>query len=108
MKIIASYDDKHVSYTGEDLKNITLAYAISIHKSQGSEYPVVIMPLIKEYRHMLYKNLIYTGITRAKKKLIMTGEKQALLNGVKLRELKRRNTTLREKLNELLKRREII
>ena len=108
LKIIASYDDKLVSYTGEDLKNITLAYAISIHKSQGSEYPVVIMPVIKEYRQMLYKNLIYTGITRAKKRLVMVGEKQALLNGVKLRELKRRNTTLREKLNEILKRREIL
>ena len=102
LKIIASFDDKIVSYSGDDLKNITLAYAISIHKSQGSEYPLVIMPVIKEYRSMLYKNLIYTGISRAKKRLFIVGEKQALLNGVKLRELKRRNTTLKEKIEELL------
>lgn len=95
------YDGNLVEYAPTDLINIRHAYAISVHKSQGSEYPYVIMPIIYQYSSMLSKNLVYTGISRAKKKLVLIGEKRTFINAIKNRELKRRKTTLIEKIKEL-------
>ncbi len=100
--LYVDYDGNVVEYSLNDLINIRHAYAISVHKSQGSEYPYVIMPLIYQYGAMLTKNLIYTGISRAKKKLVLIGEKSTLINSIKNRELRRRKTTLIEKIETRL------
>lgn len=73
-KIVVDYDNNFVTYEKQDLSQITLSYACSIHKSQGSEFEYVIIPLIDNYNFMLNKNLIYTAITRAKTKLILCGD----------------------------------
>ncbi|HTQ31342.1 MAG TPA: ATP-dependent RecD-like DNA helicase [Opitutaceae bacterium] len=89
--------EKHVFDRGE-LGDLALAYAISIHKSQGSEYPVVIIPLLKAHFMMLQRNLLYTAITRGRKKVVLVGEPAAYAMAVRNSESKRRCTHLREKL----------
>jgi exodeoxyribonuclease V alpha subunit len=74
LEITVDFDDKIVTYDFNELDEIDLAYATSIHKSQGSEYPVVIMPLSMQHYMLLQRNLIYTGVTRGKKLVIMIGE----------------------------------
>ena len=81
-EIIVNYDGSYVKYLPKDFNKIKLAYIISVHKSQGSEFDVVIMPLSLEYRKMLYRKLIYTAVTRAKNKLILLGEIDALKYGI--------------------------
>jgi ATP-dependent exoDNAse (exonuclease V) beta subunit len=78
-----------------------IAYAISIHKSQGSEYPVVIVPLLKAHFMMLQRNLIYTAITRGKKKVFLVGEPAAYAMAVRNAESKQRVTHLREKITAM-------
>lgn len=73
-EIIVNYDGNYVRYLPKDFNKIKLAYIISVHKSQGSEFDVVVMPLSLEYSKMLYRKLIYTAVTRAKSKLILLGE----------------------------------
>ena len=75
---MVDFDDVEVAYSREDLLALTHAYAMSIHKSQGSEYPVVIMPITRAYWIMLQRKLIYTGLTRASKSLILIGDYEAL------------------------------
>ena len=77
-EILVDFDDLEVAFTREDLQSLTHAYAMSIHKSQGSEYPVVIMPITRAYWIMLQRKLIYTGMTRASKSLILIGDYGAL------------------------------
>ncbi len=77
-ELIISFEGKDVHYDFSDLDEIVLAYAMTIHKSQGSEYPVVIIPLFTQHYPMLQKNLVYTGITRGKKLVILIGQKRAL------------------------------
>ncbi len=93
-RIIVNYDGILVEYTADTFYHITHAYCISIHKSQGSEYPIVIMPMVHEYQFMLSKRLIYTGITRAKKSLILLGERSAFEKGILTMDRKERLTTL--------------
>ena len=93
------YDGKEVEYEKGEFGELTLAYATTIHKSQGSEYPVVVMPLMKSHYVMLQRNLVYTGITRAKKLCIVIGEKNALYHAVKNMVVTKRNTRLKERLN---------
>ncbi len=76
-EIIVNFDGNFVKFLPKDYNKIKLAYIISIHKSQGSEFDIVIMPLSLEYNKMLYRKLIYTGVTRAKSKLILIGELEA-------------------------------
>ena len=97
-KMYVGYDDNVVEYTQKDFINITLAYCISIHKSQGSEYPLIILPISYAYSRMLAKNLIYTAITRAKQKLVIIGDYNAFLYGINNTNYKIRKTTLKEKL----------
>ena len=99
--MIVSYDDNDVVYEKSDLDEINLAYAISIHKSQGSEYKIVLMPMVKQYMHMLKKELIYTAMTRAKKFLILLGDMQLLIYAANHLSEKRQ-TTLKIRLNNTL------
>ncbi|MGM7683028.1 SF1B family DNA helicase RecD2 [Cytobacillus sp. Hm23] len=96
--VIVSFEGNEVTYTKQDLSQITHAYCCSIHKSQGSEFPIVIMPVVKSYYRMLRRNLLYTGITRSKKFLILCGEEQAFRHGVSRNDDGIRQTTLCEKI----------
>ena len=95
-EIIVNYDGNYVTYTPEKFINIRHGYAISIHKSQGSEFPMVIMPIVNNYNRMLYNKLIYTAVTRAKKSLILLGDRMCFINGVKNDNVENRRTTLKE------------
>ncbi len=93
------YDERIVEYSSKDLDEITLAYAISIHKSQGSEYPIVIIPITMQHYPMLQRNLIYTGVTRGKKIVILVGEKRAIYKAVSSETSKQRITGLGSRLS---------
>lgn len=94
------FDDHTVEYDIAELDELTLAYATTIHKAQGSEYPIVVMPVLMNHYVMLQRNLIYTGITRAKKILVITGAKKALAYAIQNVTVTRRNTLLKERLEE--------
>jgi exodeoxyribonuclease V alpha subunit len=94
----ADFDGATHRFERGELADLALAYAISIHKSQGSEYPVVIVPLLKAHFMMLQRNLLYTAITRGKKKVFIVGEPAAFSMAVRNREAKLRHTHLREKV----------
>ncbi|WP_141433677.1 ATP-dependent RecD-like DNA helicase [Bacillus sp. 03113] len=98
--IVVSFDGVEATYTRQDLVQITHAFCCSVHKSQGSEFPIVILPVVKSYYRMLRRNLIYTAITRSKQFLILCGEKEALELGVKRGDEEARNTTLVQKIQE--------
>ncbi len=95
------FDNRAVEYDVTELDELVQAYAITIHKSQGSEYPVVVMPVMMTYFVMLQRNLIYTGITRAKKMLVLVGTKKAISYAVKHVTVTKRNTKLKERLKEI-------
>ncbi len=97
----ADFDGTTQTFERGDLGDLALAYAISIHKSQGSEYPVVIVPLLKAHFMMLQRNLLYTAITRGKKKVFIVGEPAAYAMAVRNSEAKTRQTHLREKIAAL-------
>ena len=99
--IIVNFDGIYVEYNPDNFSNITLAYCISVHKSQGSEYPIVIVPITRQHSIMLQKNLIYTAITRAKQSLILIGNKEAFKKGITIVERHRRNTTLVNRINDI-------
>jgi exodeoxyribonuclease V alpha subunit len=94
----ADFDGDHHTFTRGELGDLALAYAISIHKSQGSEYPVVIVPLLKAHFMMLQRNLLYTAITRGRKKVFIVGEPAAYAMAVRNNESRQRVTHLREKI----------
>ncbi len=96
--LIANFDGARHDFDRGALGNLALAYAISIHKSQGSEYPVVIIPLLKAHFVMLQRNLLYTAITRGKKKVILVGEPAAYAMAVRNSESKQRCTHLQQKI----------
>ena len=101
---IAFSDERVVEYGSEELDVIELAYAMTIHKSQGSEYHTVIIPLMKSFYVMLRRNLIYTAITRAKKRVILVGERQALYTAIGRNDIDRRNTLLGQRIQNSLDR----
>ena len=88
----------YVTYSRNDLENLDPAYAITIHKSQGSEFPAVIMPFLNSHFVMLERNLLYTGVTRAKKYLFLEGQRNAIYKAVKTISMLSRNSNLRTKL----------
>jgi len=96
--LIADFDGEKVAFERGEFGEVALAYAISIHKSQGSEYPVVIIPLLKGHFMMLQRNLVYTAITRGRKKVFLVGEPAAFSMAVRNAESKTRCTHLREKI----------
>ena len=93
------FEEKLVEYEDSELDELTLAYATTIHKSQGSEYPVVVIPLLMTHYVMLQRNLLYTGITRAKKICIIVGTTKALAYCVHNMVVQKRNTKLKERLS---------
>ena len=98
-KLTVTFDEgRNVDYEYSDLEELVLAYAITIHKSQGSEYDTVILPIMKAQFVMLQRNLLYTAVTRAKKKLIVTGESAAIYIAVKNNKIAQRNTKLLQRL----------
>ncbi len=96
--LTVEFDGREVTYEAADLDELTLAYATTVHKAQGSEYPIVVMPILMNHYIMLQRNLIYTGITRAKKILVLVGTKKALFYAVKNVTVTNRNTMLKEQL----------
>lgn len=84
------------------MNQITHAYCCSVHKSQGSEFPIVILPITRSYYRMLRRNLIYTAITRSKQSLIICGEEDALRKGIERADELLRQTTLCQKLQETI------
>ncbi len=87
-----------LEYSTADLADLDLAYATTIHKAMGSEYDIVLMPVLKAHCIMLYRNLLYTGITRAKKRVVLAGEKSVLFMAVHKNETSKRNTLLGERI----------
>ena len=101
-KLIINFDGNLVTYGSEKFDNITHAYCISVHKAQGSEYRLVVMPIFREYGNMLRKKLIYTGISRAKESLLLLGELDTLKQGIRRHDMSVRKTSLKERLKHYL------
>ena len=99
--LTVTFDSRLVEYDITELDEIVLAYAVTIHKSQGSEFPVVVMPVTMKHFVMLQRNLIYTGITRAKKICVLVGTTKALAYAIKQNTVSKRNTKLKERLNNI-------
>ncbi len=97
-EIWVDFDGNIVTYTPDKYINIRHGYAISVHKAQGSEFPMVIMPIVNSFNRMLYNKLIYTAVTRAKKALILVGDPKSFLNGVNNERVEIRKTTLKDKI----------
>jgi exodeoxyribonuclease V alpha subunit len=93
-EVMISFDGREVPYDYADLDEILLAYAISVHKSQGSEYPAVVIPLLSEHYLLLQRNLIYTAVTRGRKLVVLVGSKKALRIAVENDKTRKRYTRL--------------
>ena len=93
-EIVVSFDDQIVEYAQDTLYYLTHAYCISIHKSQGNEYPIVILPVISEQRFMLNRRLLYTAVTRAKSALVVMGDRELFTASIQKEEQRLRNTSL--------------
>lgn len=97
-KVRVQFPDKRVDYDMADLGELVLAYATTIHKAQGSEYPAVVIPLHTQHYLMLQRNLLYTGITRAKERVVIVGTKQALGLCIRNNQVMERNSYLAERM----------
>lgn len=96
--VTVDIDDREIRYDYTDMDELVLAYAVSIHKSQGSEYPAVVIPIVMAHYIMLARNLIYTGVTRGKKLVVLVGSKRALFMAVKNDKTAKRFTRLKDRL----------
>lgn len=99
-ELVVNFDGREISYDVTELDELTLAYATTIHKAQGSEYPIVVMPFSMSHFVMLQRNLLYTGVTRAKKVLVLIGEKKAVYYAIKNEKTTERNTKLAGRLGD--------
>ncbi|MHC5748583.1 MAG: ATP-dependent DNA helicase, partial [Nostoc sp.] len=97
-EVIVQYGERTVIYDYADLNEITLAWSVTIHKSQGSEYPVIVLPIYMQHYMMLTRNLFYTGLTRAKKLAIVVGAKKAISLAVRSTDDQKRYTRLKQRL----------
>ena len=100
-EVIVSFEDRAVTYDFSELDEIVLAYAISVHKSQGSEYPVVVFPVLTQHYILLQRNLIYTAVTRGKNLVVMVGSRKALSIGVNNNKTQQRYTRLGHRLSRM-------
>ncbi|NLB65944.1 MAG: ATP-dependent RecD-like DNA helicase [Lentisphaerae bacterium] len=99
-ELIVRYDDRKVAYDFQELDELTPAYAVTVHKSQGSEYPCVILPMHTQHYVMLQRNLMYTGITRGRQLVVVVGTVKAMSLAVRNAEAGRRMTSLRKRLRQ--------
>lgn len=97
-ELTVDFDGRHITYDVTELDELVLAYATTIHKAQGSEYPIVVMPFTMSHCVMLQRNLLYTGVTRAKKILVLIGEKKAIAYATHNETTTSRNTKLAERI----------
>ena len=97
-----NFDNEVIDYTRSELDNLQLAYAISVHKAQGSEFPIVIIPLLKQHFMLLQKNLLYTAITRGKRKVFIVGDPFAYSIAVRNKGNSFRRTDLHSKILNLI------
>jgi exodeoxyribonuclease V alpha subunit len=97
-EVFVRIDDREVKYEYSDLDEIVLAYAASVHKSQGSEYPAVVIPILTQHYVLLQRNLLYTGVTRGKKLVVIVGTKKAMAIAVKNNKTEKRYTLLKDRL----------
>jgi exodeoxyribonuclease V alpha subunit len=102
-ELLVNFDGRFVNYDFSELDELTLAYAISVHKSQGNEYPAVVLPVMTQHFILLQRNLIYTAVTRARRLLVLVGTKKALAIGIKNDKTQFRYTALRERLTHVLR-----
>ena len=98
--MIIAFDGRPVTYGFGELDEVVLAYATTIHKSQGSEYPAVVIPLTTQHYPMLQRNLLYTAVTRGKRLVVIVGQKKAIAIAAKGKQTARRWSKLREWLNK--------
>ena len=98
--LTVNFEDRRVEYDISELDELSLAYATTIHKAQGSEYPIVVMPVLMKHYVMLQRNLIYTGITRAKKICVLIGSTKALAYAIRNLTVSDRNTKLKERMQQ--------
>jgi exodeoxyribonuclease V alpha subunit len=91
-------DDRDIVYDYSDLDELVHAYAVSVHKSQGSEYPAVVIPILTQHYVLLQRNLLYTGVTRGKKLVVIVGTKKAMAIAVKNNKTEKRYTLLKQRL----------
>ena len=95
---VISFDGRKVVYEFADLDEIVLAYAVSVHKSQGSEYPAVIIPILIQHYMLLQRNLIYTAVTRGRNLVVMVGTRKAMAIGINNNKTQKRYTYLKHRL----------
>jgi exodeoxyribonuclease V alpha subunit len=100
-QVLVRFDERSVAYDFNEMDELTLAYAISVHKSQGSEYPAIIMPLLMQHYVLLQRNLLYTAITRAKKLVVIIGTKKALGMAIRNDKVQRRFSRLADRVREM-------
>ena len=98
--LIISFEGRAVEYDFGDLDELSLAYALTVHKSQGGEYPCVVIPMHTQHYIMLQRNLLYTAVTRGKRLAVLVGAKRALRMAVSRQDTRRRHTALRRRLEE--------
>ena len=101
--LVCDFGGRRIVYTQDELKNVQLAYAVTVHKAQGSQAPAVIMPVSTSHYVMLARNLVYTGITRAERICVMIGTKKALAIAIRNNRVAQRNTRLKERIVALMK-----
>lgn len=98
-EVVIRFDGRDLLYDYSDLDEVVLAYAVSVHKAQGSEYPVVVMPVLIQHYMLLQRNLIYTAVTRGRELVVLVGTRKALAIAVKNDRTRQRYTRLRHRLN---------
>ena len=97
-KVVVDFDDRRVEYDYTELDQMASAYAISVHKSQGSEYPAVVIPVLTQHYLLLQRNLIYTAITRGRQLVVMIGTRKALGMAINNDKIRKRYTNLSYRL----------
>jgi exodeoxyribonuclease V alpha subunit len=97
-EVKVAIDDRQIIYDYNNLDELVHAYAVSIHKSQGSEYPAVVIPILIQHYILLQRNLLYTGVTRGKKLVVLVGTKKALAIAIRNNKTEKRYTLLRQRL----------
>ncbi len=96
--LTVDFDGKYVEYESSEIDELSLAYAVTIHKSQGSEFPIVVIPVTMNHYVMLQRNLIYTGVTRARRICVLVGDERALAYAVGNKSDRKRNSRLASRL----------